>query len=140
MNARQLALDLLNRWPRSPGFADELLEDALRTCSLNESDRGFATELFYGCLRRQLALKFVLVRLVDKAPRPVIANLLKPGLYQLLFLRTPAHAAVNETVALAREKFNTEFGVQVYRVERSYDMPPRKDRGPHLRDKQRTFR
>jgi len=101
VNARELALDLLNRWPRSPALADELLEAALKTCSLNESDRGFAMELFYGCLRRQLALNFLLARLVDKAPRPVIANVLKLGVYQLLFLRTPAHAAVNETVALA---------------------------------------
>jgi 16S rRNA (cytosine967-C5)-methyltransferase len=104
VNARELALDLLNRWPRSPALADELLEAALKTCSLNESDRGFAMELFYGCLRRQLALNFLLARLVDKAPRPVIANVLKLGVYQLLFLRTPAHAAVNETVALARKR------------------------------------
>jgi 16S rRNA (cytosine967-C5)-methyltransferase len=104
VNARELALDLLNRWPRSHDFADELLENALRACSLIESDRGFVTELFYGCLRQQLALKFLLARLVDTPPRPVIANLLKLGVYQLLFLRTPAHAAVNETVALARKR------------------------------------
>jgi 16S rRNA (cytosine967-C5)-methyltransferase len=104
VDARELALDLLNRWLRSQDLADELLEDALGTSSLSESDRGFVMELFYGCIRQQLPLKFLLARLVDKPPRPVIANILRLGLYQLFFLRTPAHAAVNESVALARKR------------------------------------
>jgi len=85
-------------------MADELLEDALGTSSLSEFDRAFVMELFYGCLRLQLALKFLLARLVNKPPRPVIADVLKLGLYQLFFLRIPAHAAVNESVALARDR------------------------------------
>jgi 16S rRNA (cytosine967-C5)-methyltransferase len=102
VNARELALDLLNRWPRSRALADDLLEEALGTSTLGDSDRAFVTELFYGCLRQQLALKFLLAKLVNKPPRPVIANVIQLGLYQLFFLRTPAHAAVNESVALAR--------------------------------------
>ncbi len=59
-------------------------------------------ELFYGCLRQELALEFLLAPLATKAPRATIANILKLGLYQLAFMRTPSHAAVNETVALAK--------------------------------------
>ena len=102
MNARELVLDLLNRWPESRLLADELLDQALDDSSLIGPDRAFATELFYGCLRQGLTLEFLLAQLVTKPPRPVIANVLKLGLYQLLFLKTPAHAAVNETVALAK--------------------------------------
>ena len=102
MNARELALDLLNRWPKSRLLADELLDRALAESSLGHSDRAFATELFYGCLRRKLSLDFLFDQLVAKPPRPVVANTLRLGLYQLFFLGTPAHAAVNETVALAR--------------------------------------
>jgi 16S rRNA (cytosine967-C5)-methyltransferase len=104
VNARALALNLLNDWQKSRQLADELLELALASTTLQGPDRAFVTELFYGCLRQQLALKFLLARLVDKLPRPVISNVLKLGLYQLFFLRTPAHAAVNESVALARER------------------------------------
>lgn len=96
-------MDLLNRWPRSRAFADELLEQALEECSLGESDRAFVTELFYGCLRQQLALEFLLARLATKPPRSVIANVIELGLYQLFFLHTPGHAAVNESVAVAKE-------------------------------------
>ena len=102
MNARELALDLLNRWPKSRLLADELLEHALAESSLGRSDRAFATELFYGCLRRKLSLEFLFVQLATKPPRPVVANALGLGLYQLFFLGTPAHAAVNETVACVR--------------------------------------
>jgi 16S rRNA (cytosine967-C5)-methyltransferase len=100
VNARELALDLLTHWPKSRLLADELLERALARSSLGRSDRAFATELFYGCLRRKLSLEFLFAQLATKPPRPVVANALKLGLYQLFFLGTPAHAAVNETVAL----------------------------------------
>jgi 16S rRNA (cytosine967-C5)-methyltransferase len=102
VNARELALDLLNRWPRSSLLADELLDNSLAESGLTGSDRAFVTELFYGCLRRKLALEFLLGQLASKPPRPAIANVIQLGLYQLFFLRTPGHAAVNETVALAK--------------------------------------
>jgi 16S rRNA (cytosine967-C5)-methyltransferase len=102
VNARELALDLLNRWPKSRLLADELLERALAGSSLSGSDRAFVTELFYGCLRRKLSLEFLLAQLASKPPRPLVANILRLGLYQLFHLRTPAHAAANETVALAK--------------------------------------
>jgi 16S rRNA (cytosine967-C5)-methyltransferase len=102
VNARELALDLLNCWPESQLLADELLERSLTESSLGGSDRAFVTELFYGCLRRRLSLDFLLAQLATKAPRPIVANVLVLGLYQLFYLKTPAHAAVNETVALAK--------------------------------------
>jgi len=102
VNARELALDLLARCAESRALADELLEQALAESALSGPDRAFVTELFYGCLRRKLSLEFLIARLADKPPRPIIAHILSLGLYQLFILRTPAHAAVNETVALAK--------------------------------------
>src|SRR5271170_3521953 len=102
MNARELALDLLNHWPKSQLLADELLERSLAESSLSGPDRAFVTELFYGCLRRRLPLDFLLAQLATKAPRPIVADVLVLGLYQLFYLKTPAHAALNETVALAK--------------------------------------
>jgi 16S rRNA (cytosine967-C5)-methyltransferase len=102
VNAREIALDLLNGWPKSQSLADELLERSLAESSLSGPDRAFVTELFYGCLRRRLSLDFLLAQLATKAPRPIVANVVTLGLYQLFYLKTPAHAAVNETVALAK--------------------------------------
>jgi len=71
---------------------------------LTQPDRAFVTELFYGCLRRKLSLDFLLARLAAKAPRPIVADVLTLGLYQLFYLKTPAHAALNESVALAKTR------------------------------------
>jgi 16S rRNA (cytosine967-C5)-methyltransferase len=104
VNARELALDLLNRWPKSRLLADELLERSLAESTLSGPNRAFVMELFYGCLRRKLSLDFLLGQLATKAPRPIVADVLSLGLYQLFYLKTPAHAAVNETVALAKTR------------------------------------
>jgi 16S rRNA (cytosine967-C5)-methyltransferase len=102
VNAREAALELLDHWSRSRALADELIDKHLDLTGLLPADRALAMELFYGCLRQKLALEFLLASLAPKAPRAMIANILKLGLYQLAFLRTPPHAAVNETVALAK--------------------------------------
>ena len=104
MNARELAFDLLSRWPKSRLLADELLDRALTSSELTGADRAFVTALFYGCLRCKLALEFLLAQLASKPPQPAVASILKLGLYQLFFLKTPAHAAVHETVALAKQR------------------------------------
>ena len=107
MNARELALALLNDWQKSHQLADDLLKIALDGSTLQGSDRAFVTELFYGCLRQKLTLEFLVAQLANVPPQPIVANILQLGLYQLFYLKTPAHAAVNETVALAKTQAHT---------------------------------
>jgi 16S rRNA (cytosine967-C5)-methyltransferase len=102
VNAREAALELLNRWRRTRRLADELLEEQRALATLSSADCALTIELFYGCLRQKLALEFVLRQLAAKTPRPVVANILKLGVYQLAFMHIPPHAAVNEAVALAK--------------------------------------
>ena len=105
MNARTLAADLLQRWQHSPALADDLLDTALASTPLNAADRALAQELFYGCLRQRLALRFLRDQLVTKPPRGIVATLLDLGLYQIFFLdKIPAHAAVHETVELVKQR------------------------------------
>ena len=101
MNPRQIVLELLTAWSNSRQFADELLAEQN---AIPARDRAFVQELFYGCLRHHLALDFMLRQLASKPPRPIVADILHLGLYQLFFLeKIPAHAAVNESVALAKQ-------------------------------------
>lgn len=78
-------------WKRTRRNADELLQ---------EPDP-FVQELFYGCIRQQLALHFMIP--AERKPRRAVETILEIGLYQLAFMRVPAHAAVNETVELAKK-------------------------------------
>ena len=69
-----------------------------------QSDRAFARELFYGVLRNLSLLDFWIGLLRKGRLEETSRAILWLGLYQLFILRTAAHAAVNETVALATKK------------------------------------
>ncbi len=86
---------------------DRLLTDSFkRYRHLTSLDRAFLTELTYGAIRWRGKLDWV-IRSFSKIPFEKIEletlNILRLGLYQILFLsRTPASAAVNESVELAK--------------------------------------
>lgn len=86
-------------------FASDLLDELLRESPLEVRDRGLATELLYGVIRRQgtlaACLRPHLSRNWDEL-EPGLRWLLSLGAYQLLFCDSiPPHAAVHETVGLA---------------------------------------
>ncbi len=70
-------------------------------------DRALLTTLFYGTVERRLSLDYYIGLLASRSAAsltPHTRALLRLGLYQLMFTdRIPAHAAVSETVALARD-------------------------------------
>jgi 16S rRNA (cytosine967-C5)-methyltransferase len=103
-NSRRLAQNALRQWRTSEQFADAILGQLLRASDLAPPDRAFATELFYGVLRNLTLLDFWIDCLRSKHLDHDTRDLLRLGLYQLLRLETPEHAAVFETVALAARK------------------------------------
>ncbi len=97
--ARRLAIDALERIDRDGAYANLLLPQLLTESELDERDRGFVTELVYGSTRMRRALDHVIARhLMRDDVEPRVRAALRIGAYQLLFLRTPAHAAVDATV------------------------------------------
>ncbi|HSF15578.1 MAG TPA: 16S rRNA (cytosine(967)-C(5))-methyltransferase RsmB [Vicinamibacteria bacterium] len=73
---------------------------------LSPADRDLATEIVYGVLRWRARLDYVIAAHAKRALSkidPVLLRALRIGLYQLRFLsRIPPHAAVDESVRLAR--------------------------------------
>ena len=100
-SARSVALAALREWRRGSRFADAILHSLLANASLGAPDRAFVTELFYGVIRNLALLDFWIGILRPGSVDDESRDLLRLGLYQLLHLRTPAHAAVFETVELA---------------------------------------
>lgn len=73
---------------------------------LDERERGFCQQLCYGVLRWHPSLQFLAKQLLSKPLKNKdadIFNLLLIGLYQLRDLRTPAHAAISETVNTSKQ-------------------------------------
>ena len=107
-NPRAISLDLLNRIEETDRHPDDLLNDSFKRYRyLTPLDRAFLTELTYGVLRWRERLDWV-IRHFSKVPfkkiELEILNILRLGLYQIFFLtRTPASAAVNESVELAKK-------------------------------------
>jgi 16S rRNA (cytosine967-C5)-methyltransferase len=103
-NPRQIALEILRR--RHPGgeFTENLLEHALAPSGISSVDRALCQELVYGVVRWQAPLDWLVARKTDGRKQiPVLQNLLRLGLYQIFWLdRVPDHAAVHETVELAK--------------------------------------
>lgn len=86
------------------GSLNDLLPGILQGLS-EPADRGLVQEMVYGSLRWSPRLDFILSLLLDRPVRkrePRVHALLMVGLYQLLYMRIPPHAAVAETVEAAR--------------------------------------
>ncbi len=70
-------------------------------------DVGFVRELFYGVLRNKLYLDYILNQYIKSGVeklRPVEKNILRIGLYSMLYMNSiPDYAAVNESVELAKK-------------------------------------
>ena len=104
-SARHVAVDVVHAVDVDNAYSNLLLPRLLRERAITGRDAAFATELCYGTLRWQGVLDEVVAsaaaRDMDRLDPPVRA-VLRVGVYQLLHMRTPAHAAVHATVELAR--------------------------------------
>ncbi|HLI10256.1 MAG TPA: transcription antitermination factor NusB [Alphaproteobacteria bacterium] len=103
-SARAVALDLLCQVLERRRPLDELLDGHDELASLEPRDRAFVHALAAMTLRRLGQIDALLAHCLSR-PLPGKAstsrNLLRLGVAQLLFLGTPPHAAVSETVELA---------------------------------------
>ncbi len=103
-NPRQIAARVLGQRKAGGEFTENLLDRALAGARLSSADRGLCQELVYGVVRWQAALDWLIARKTGgREQKPGLQNLLRLGLYQIFWLdRIPPHAAVNESVELAR--------------------------------------
>lgn len=102
---REIAARALLQRESGKGYIEDLLEQALATAELSPADRRLAQEIAYGSVRWQAALDWLIARKTQgREQKATLRVLLRSALYQLFWLsRIPDHAAVNETVELARE-------------------------------------
>jgi 16S rRNA (cytosine967-C5)-methyltransferase len=103
--ARLVAFEVLRAVAAEDAYANLVLPARIRHHGLDKRDAGFATELSYGALRSQGTYDAILARCVDRPLDqldPAILDALRIGAHQLLAMRVPAHAALDQTVGLAR--------------------------------------
>jgi 16S rRNA (cytosine967-C5)-methyltransferase len=109
-SARRVALDVLDATlgPQHRAF-DEAFEGHPRLERLQLRDRAFARLLITTVLRRLGQIDHLVSPLLRYRPKELsVENMLRIGAAQLLFLGTPPHAAVGETVRLAAGRFTRQ--------------------------------
>jgi len=104
--ARDIATAALFAFRRNSAWADGFLKDALKDSGLSKRDASLASQITYGVLQNLSLIDFYIsefssIKMNKISPR--IIDILRVGIYQLLFLdRIPDHAIVNEAVKAAR--------------------------------------
>jgi 16S rRNA (cytosine967-C5)-methyltransferase len=114
--ARLLAVEILNRVEESDAFAEPLLDACLSGNSLADlRDRRLLTQLVYGTLRMQGRLDWIIDKLYRGKAGSLetgIRNILRTGLYQLLFTdKIPVFAVLDETVKTAKIMYPGRTGL-----------------------------
>lgn len=104
MSARKVAYDVLRRIEHKGAFANLVLDAELKRSDLEPQDRRFTTQLVYGATRMRRSCDFLVDRFIMREVDPNVRTLLRLGVYQLHYLSTPDHAAVDATVSLASKK------------------------------------
>jgi 16S rRNA (cytosine967-C5)-methyltransferase len=108
---REIILTILVKIDSKQGFINILLNEALDKNKITTRDAAFVNEITYGVVRNRNKLDWALSQFSTKplseAPA-LIRNLLRMGVYQLLFLeKVPDYAVCNESVQLAKKYGNS---------------------------------
>ena len=105
-DARETALEVLTACRRAEAWADGALRGACRRAGLDARDSALASRLTYGVVQNQTLLDFYITAFcAQPADRlePVVRDILRIGVYQLLFLdKIPHSAAVNRAVEMVK--------------------------------------
>jgi 16S rRNA (cytosine967-C5)-methyltransferase len=140
-SARDVARRVLGR-VEAGAYANLALAGELGRAPLDDSDRALATELVYGVLKRRSRIDRALAAAssrgiggVDRASR----DALRVAGYQILFLRVPAHAAVDDAVGaikrLRGERLAGFANALLRRLAREGEPPLPAERGADLAER-----
>ena len=105
--SREIAFDLLTRVQSDDAYANLLLPTLITRAKLDSRDAAFVQELAFGTIRNWLLYEKIIEeassRKIDEI-EPDAQIVMVLGVHQLLEMRVPTHAAINESVNLAKVK------------------------------------
>lgn len=102
--ARRIALNVINSTLKSKRSADELFNNHKMLNKIDQRDRNFSYNLIMTTLRHLGQIDDMVKRCLNTElpKRAYLArDILRLGICQLVFLRTPSHAAVNTSLVVA---------------------------------------
>ena len=114
-SARELSFETLLKIEKDNSYSNLSVAGVLKGDNLEDADKAFFTALVYGVVERKITLDYN-IGLYLKQPIKKLKTealiILRIGAYQLLFMdKIPSHAAINESVNLAKKKVNFASGL-----------------------------
>ena len=106
ISPRGLAWELCRRVFSDGAYANLAWEDILGDSELSREEKAFATHLAYGTLRYTGTIDAILEKASGRKASDIDQEVwwvLRLGTFQWLWMRTPAHAVVNESVRLCKK-------------------------------------
>ena len=120
-HTRRTCAAILRDWEESTTFIDRIIDKHCNKASLDTRDRAFVQNITLGVIRNLNLLGFWIDLLRKGKTGNEEQRLLELGLYQILLMRVPDHAAVNETVELARPRARPMINAVLRRATRESD-------------------
>jgi len=130
VNIRHEAYDIIVKVLKNNEYSDNLLQQkAKRLRHHDHSQVALLYQMVKGTVKYKLHLDYICQQFTDKAryskTEIKVKALLYLGLFQLIFLKSiPDHAAINETVELAKTLYGEGIAGLVNSVLRSYQRNP----------------
>jgi len=114
ISSREIVLDMLMEVLEEEKYSHTVLKNTLkRYQQLEKQERAFISYLFTGTVKRYLTLDYIIDRfssLTVKKMKPFIRNLLRLGVYQIMYMdQVPDFAACSEAVKLAKKRGFTKL-------------------------------
>lgn len=104
-DARYLAVKLLCKTFSGGSFSNIQLNNGLKNSGLDDRDKKLCSVIYYGVIERKIYLDYIIEKFSSRPLKKlddVILNILRCGIYQILFMESiPDSATVNESVSLA---------------------------------------
>jgi len=124
-NVERIALKILNEVEKRGMMDKSLKEGALSI--VDRKDRAFFKELVWGVLRKRRYLDFQIDRFLRRRKLPIpVRNILRMGMYELIFMDIPDYAVVNEIVDLVKVKnFRSLVNAILRRFLREGELKPK---------------
>ena len=104
--SRLAAFDLIKAVSEEGAYANLITPQALEESKLSEQDKAFSTELVYSTIRMSGKYDFLITHYSERDISEIdikLLILLRLGAHQIFGMRTPIHAAINETVEVGKK-------------------------------------
>lgn len=119
MNVKQVVINLITKVDKG-AYSNIVLNETFKEISLNNKEKAFITELFYGVLRNLKFLDYMIEKNTKEIKKEWIRNLLRLSIYQIDFMNSDDKGVVWEATELSKKKYGVPVSKFINGTLRNY--------------------